>query len=156
PPQPLRRGHDPAVLRGARLPRGFADPRDHHRPQRRPADLVVQPDEPQAEGARLRRLLQAEALAAHPPGGPRRVRSHRPPTVPGAQGRALPRLQEVRERHGSLIGRTRGSKLLAVAVAASAFVPATALGAKPGPRIDVLSNRADLISAGDALVAIRL
>jgi hypothetical protein len=55
-----------------------------------------------------------------------------------------------------LIGRTRAFKLLVVAVAASAFVPAAAMGSKPGPRIDVLSNRADLISAGDVLVAIRL
>ena len=51
--------------------------------------------------------------------------------------------------------------LLVVAVVAAALavaLPAAAQAAKlkPGPRIDVLSDRADVISGGDALVAIRL
>ena len=54
-----------------------------------------------------------------------------------------------------MTGRARGFKLLAAVVAAAAVAPASAL-AKAGPRIDVLSNRADVISGGDALVAIDL
>ena len=51
--------------------------------------------------------------------------------------------------------------LLVVAVVAAALavaLPAAAQAAKlkPGPRIDVLSDRADVISGGDALVGIRL
>jgi hypothetical protein len=38
----------------------------------------------------------------------------------------------------------------------AALVPAAASAAAPGPRVDVLSNRADVISGGDALVAIGL
>src|SRR5919205_809796 len=50
--------------------------------------------------------------------------------------------------------RTRLGCVLALLVLACA--PATASAAGPAPRIDVLSNRADVLSGGDALVAIGL
>ena len=42
--RPLRQGHDPALLRGPRLPRRLAHPGDDRRAERRPADLVVRRD----------------------------------------------------------------------------------------------------------------
>ena len=44
PARPLREGDDPALLPGARLPRGLAHPRADQRAQRRPADLGVRRD----------------------------------------------------------------------------------------------------------------
>ena len=66
PAGPLREGDDPALLRGPRLPRRLAHPRDHHRPERRPADLGVRRGEAEAEGERHDRLLAAQAVAPDP------------------------------------------------------------------------------------------
>ena len=56
-PMPRKRfveGHDPALLRGPRLPRRLAHPRDDHRAERRPADLVVRRDAAEAAPRRSR------------------------------------------------------------------------------------------------------
>ena len=50
PTQAFRPDHDPALLRGPRVSRGVADSGDRHRPERRSADLGIQPDEPAREG----------------------------------------------------------------------------------------------------------
>ena len=58
--QPVRRGDDPALLRGPRLAGRLAHPRHDQRAQRRPADLGVRRDEPQGHrqggGGLLRRM----------------------------------------------------------------------------------------------------
>src|SRR5206468_5219199 len=75
----LRAGHDPALLRGARLPRRLAHTGDDQRSERRPADLVVQPDatlEGEAEG--LDRLLEDPAVAPYAPDRAGRGRADRP------------------------------------------------------------------------------
>ena len=59
---------------------------------------------------------------------------------------------------GTLRLRTAGLALLALSAAAMAamagVVPASSR--TPAPRIAVLSNRADLVSGGDALVRVKL
>src|SRR5207247_854260 len=108
--EPLRQGDDPALLRGARVPDRLADPRDDHRPERRPADLVVQPDAAEGQGDGCDRLLEEQAVEAQPPGRPGRERIHRAAALSGPQGRALPGLQALREpQDDSLTGEGRRS-----------------------------------------------
>src|SRR4051812_14948974 len=60
-------------------------------------------------------------------------------------------------RGGAMRRTGRGLLLLAIAVAATMLLPGGAGAARGGaPAIHVLSDRADLISGGDALVAIDL
>ena len=95
--RPLCAGHDPALLRGAHLPRRLANPGDDHRPERRPAHLVVRRDP--AEGARdgFDRPLAEHAVESHPSGGVGRERADRAAAVPRPQGRTVPGLPALRE-----------------------------------------------------------
>ena len=98
PEGPLRQGHDPALLRGPRLPQGLADPGDDRRAGRRPAGL----------GVRRGRAHQARptVAVAHSPKMPSRlllpvVPGVEAPTgaaaLPGPARRAVPRLRAVHE-----------------------------------------------------------
>ena len=88
----LDRGHGAAVLRGPRLPRRIAHPHHRRRARGRSARVVVRADEPAWDGHRLGGLLAAPALAADPPGGPRRQGPDGPAALPRPARRALPRL----------------------------------------------------------------
>ena len=96
PSEQVRRGDDPALLPGPRLPRRVAHPRDRRGAQRRPADLVVRRDGPQRHGHRVHRPLEGHALQAAA-AGRADDRPDRAAAVPGAPGRALPGLPAVRE-----------------------------------------------------------
>ena len=99
PSDQLRAGHGPALLRGARLSRGLAHPRQGLGAQRRPADLVVQRDRARRNGGGRDRLRQRDAVPPRPPAGAGRRRAGSASAVPGPARRAVSRLRAVRERH---------------------------------------------------------
>ena len=85
--RPVRAGHDPALLRGARLSRGLAHPRQDLGAQRRPADLVVRRDRARRNGGGRDRLRQRDAVAPRPPAGAgRRPCPTALPPCPGLRG----------------------------------------------------------------------
>ena len=92
----VRRGDDPALLPGARLPGRVAHPGHRRGAQRRPADLVVRRDGAQWHGHRVHRPLEGHALEAAV-AGRADDRPDRAAAVPGAPGRAVPRLPAVRQ-----------------------------------------------------------
>ena len=75
---------------------GLADPDHAQRRRRRSADLGLRPGDPAQDREDRGRPLAADALGAGPAAG-RRRRADRAAAVPGAAGRALPRLRPVRE-----------------------------------------------------------
>ena len=84
--RPLRQGHDPALLPGPRLPRRLADPRDDHRPERRPADLGVRRDEPKGTATVAIAHSKRHAVAPGAAGRAGRQRADRPAACPGLRG----------------------------------------------------------------------
>ena len=90
---------DPAVLRGARVPRGLAHQGHDCRTQRNAADLVVQP---YAAGGHhcdgVDRLLAQHAVEPDPPDRAGRQRAHGDARVPEPAQRALPLLPGIREQ----------------------------------------------------------
>ena len=99
PSDQLRAGHGPALLRGARLSRGLAHPRQGLGAQRRPADLVVQRDRARRNGGGRDRLRRRDAVPPRPPAGAGRRRAGSASALPGPARRAVSRLRAVRERH---------------------------------------------------------
>src|SRR6185436_4734933 len=95
--QPLRPGHDPPLLPGARLPGRLTDPGRDLRSQWRPADLVLRPHA--AEGRRdgRDRLLEEAALTPDPSGRAWGGRPDRTAAVPRPARRALPGLRAARQ-----------------------------------------------------------
>ena len=85
--RPVRAGHGPALLRGARLPRGLAHPRQDLGAQRRPADLVVRRDRARRNGGRSR---SATATGCRPASSSRWCRASTVPAqlppCPGLRG----------------------------------------------------------------------
>ena len=90
---------DPAVLRGARLPRGFTDQGDDRSAERHPADLVVLAHAARRhDGDGVGRLLAEHAVEPDAADRAGRQRADGPAGLPEPAQRALPCLPGVREQ----------------------------------------------------------
>ena len=88
--QHVHAGHDPALLRGPRVPCGLADPRDDRGAQRCAADLGVLADGAQGHDDGDRRVGREHAVAARSAGRAQRVGADAATAVSGPAWRAVP------------------------------------------------------------------
>ena len=105
----IRSGHDSAVLRGPRLPRGLAHQGHDLCAERHTARVVVRPDTAgRHHRQRVDRVRARHARQPHPPDRARCQRAHGTARVPEPAQRALPPLPGIREQrlgYGAPAGR---------------------------------------------------
>ena len=89
----VRRGRDPAVLRGSCVPRRLSDQGHDRRSERNAADLGIHPNRAEGHGERVDRVLQEQAVESDPPRGSRSQRADRHAGVPEPAQRAVPALR---------------------------------------------------------------
>ena len=107
----LHEGHDPALLRGPRLPSRLADPRDDLCPRRRPAAVGVREHESGRHREGLDRPLAADAVAARAASRRGGACPDRATAMPGAARRTVPRLPRLSQRLGARSGRQQVTAL---------------------------------------------
>ncbi len=86
----VHRAHNPALLRGPRVPCGLADPGDDRGPERRAADLGVLADGAPRDDDRDRRVGCEHAVAARAAGRAQRVGADAAAALSGPARRAVP------------------------------------------------------------------